>query len=149
MVIEIGNKESLEELQKDAAWWLMNLKELIQMMILIKRGKIFLRYNLEYWELIDNKRILSTCYEQPKISEFKQYWERNTTNMIIHFKNNTDLVIPYRTILDVDHKYAPISLFPKMTYNYRLCIFSKDLLNSNLEVLNHLLLTGLLIALNY
>jgi len=74
VVVEVGDSESLGELQKDAYWWLTNSKDQVRMVIIIKISKDLMSLRLEHWEKIDDERALSTRNQQPKIPGFKYYW---------------------------------------------------------------------------
>ena len=106
VVVEVGDSESLEDLQDDAAWWLTNSKGRTRMAIIIKFSKDPMSLRLERWEQIDDETVIPTRSRQPKVPGCTGDWVVDAAGNVTHDKDHPDLVIPYRTVFDVDHPHA-------------------------------------------
>lgn len=106
IVVEVGDSQTLAKLHQDAAWWLINSKGLTRMVILIKLSKAPLNLRLEQWQMIKDERKPGSRSRPAKIPGRVLYWEIDAAGKVTHHKEHPHLIIPYRTIFDVDHDDA-------------------------------------------
>ena len=120
-VVEVGYSQSLDSLHGAASWWLVHSSGQTRMVILIKITEGPLELHLEQWVMVDDKSQQHTRFHQPKVPGMVKYWNIDAEGVVTHHvksedlgapmedpdgKKPEDLIIPYRTIFDIDHENA-------------------------------------------
>ena len=120
-VVEVGYSQSLDSLRGAASWWLVHSGGQTRMVILIKITEWPLELHLEQWVKVDDESQRHTWFRQPKVPGMVKYWKIDAEGEVTHHvksedlgtsmedpdgKKPEDLIIPYRTIFDIDHENA-------------------------------------------
>ena len=107
VVLEVGDAQRMDALQKCAVWWLTESHGQTRMAILIKLTKDPINLRFELWEMIRNPQNPGTESRPRKFPGFEQFFEVNSEGEITdHHKDHPNLVIPYLIIFDLPHDDA-------------------------------------------